>query len=544
MSDATTPVLPVNDEPGRPRWRRIAGGWWVPIALVAAAAGALFLLHQRWEASETQVQHRNVVTAAVTLGTLTLLLGWFVLLATVALAIRLCTLGAVLVLAVAAAATMTFEFGTSGDLVPRVTWRWSPVHDRTLPAITVAPKAAAGQGEGVDVIVPAGAADFHQFLGPRRNGVIENLKLARDWDANPPREVWRRPIGAGWAGFAVAGGRAITQEQRGEEELVVCYALATGEPLWSHADKARYETTIAGVGPRSTPTIDVPRNRVYTLGATGLFNCLDLVTGERLWSMDICQDAGAVPLEWGNSGSPLVVGDQVIVNPGGPNGHSLVAYHADTGKRLWHVGSDPASYASPMLATLAGIEQIIMIHQSAVSGHALGSGHETWRYEWEGRWPKVAQPIVVRGDQLFLTAGYGIGCEMVEFTRKDDVLVPALRWKNIYLKAKFANAVLCEGHIYGLNDGTLVCLKATTGERLWRGKRYGHGQLLLVDDVLLLQAEDGYVALVEAKPVEYRELTRFTPLKDVSWNSPTLAGRYLLVRNAREAACYDLPALD
>ena len=280
---------------------------------------------------------------------------------------------------------------------------------------------------------------------------------------------------------------------------------------------------------------------MYTVGATGLLNCLDLKSGKRIWSADIHKDAGATPLEWGHSGSPLLVDDLVIVNPGGANGHAVIAYHAETGKIAWHAGSEGGSYASPMVAELAGMKQIVMLHQIAVTGHSLDDGRVLWRHEWEGREPTPAQPNVVGEDRVFISAGYGVGCQLFKVTRDGSTFSTDMLWKNIYLKAKFANSVLHEDHIYGLNDGTMVCIDATTGERKWRGERYGHGQMLLVGDVILLQAESGEVVLVEVNPDEFNELTRFTPLLDNTWNSPTLAGRYLLVRNAREAACYELP---
>ena len=168
-------------------------------------------------------------------------------------------------------------------------------------------------------------------------GRFRGLKLARDWSERPPQLLWRQPIGAGWSAFAVVGSSAITQEQRGEYEMVVCYDLKSGREQWTHSDHDRYEATPAGVGPRATPTI--VEDRVYTLGATGILNCLDLATGERVWSEDILYDNGAELASWGMSGSPLVLDDLVVVSAGGGEGKSLVAYHKDTGERVWSGGS-------------------------------------------------------------------------------------------------------------------------------------------------------------------------------------------------------------
>ena len=162
--------------------------------------------------------------------------------------------------------------------------------------------AAAAAGSAApspvaDVPVAPDLPAFPQFLGPTRDAVLSGPRLARDWTKRPPRRLWRQPLGQGWSGFAIAGGIAVTQEQRGDEERVVAYDAGSGRPLWSHADRARYETVIAGVGPRATPTID--GRRVYAMGATGILNALDLASGKRLWSRDVVRETDAVIPELG-----------------------------------------------------------------------------------------------------------------------------------------------------------------------------------------------------------------------------------------------------
>ena len=159
------------------------------------------------------------------------------------------------------------------------------------------------------------------------------MHLVRDWVAHPPKLIWRIPVGAGWSGFAIDRGLAITQEQRGANEMVVAYDLLTGAPRWSHGDAVRYDSVIAGDGPRATPTISGAY--VATLGSTGRLNVLDFRTGRRLWSKDIAADNQATNPEWGRSGSPLILDGKVIVSAGGGDGKSLVAYDARTGARVW-----------------------------------------------------------------------------------------------------------------------------------------------------------------------------------------------------------------
>lgn len=423
-------------------------------------------------------------------------------------------------------------------------------------------------------VVLDGAADSPQFMGPNRNGVLADPGLATDWSSRPPKLIWRQAIGEAWSGVSVIGQRFITQEQRGDDEAVVCYELATGKPLWIHRDATRYDTTLGGVGPRSTPTVS--GHRVFTLGATGILNCLDLATGRKVWSKQTYEDFGATPTQWGEAASPLVDGLLVILNVGGDNGRSLVALHRKTGDLLWSAGESKQSYSSPFIATVAGERQIVILNQFDVTGHDAATGAVRWEAPFAGPHPKVAMPLVMpgvtgdgkadpAGSRIFVSASYGVGCALYAVKRVTPATLqedatPTFDadrlWKNIRMKVKFSNVVLHDGHIYGLDDGRMVCMNADSGRRMWKSGgtfSYGHGHTLMLSPnpqdsqgepdapLLLVSCENGEVALLRADSKEHRELTRFKALDGKTWNPPTLAGRYLLIRNHREIACYELP---
>jgi len=433
---------------------------------------------------------------------------------------------------------------TSGDVVPKLAWRWTPKHDLALSG------SFDDLGTGTADLRTTTPEDYAEFLGPGRRATVSGPALERDWSAHPPRELWRRPIGAGWGSFAIVGNYAVTQEQRGDDELVVCYELDTGKPVWHHADSNRFEEIIAGVGPRATPTI--VDGRVYTTGALGVLNCLDGETGKRLWHHDLPAEHGADTFErtpqWGISCSPLVVDDAVIVSAGGPDGHSLVAYHRETGDLLWRAGDDPASYSSPHLTSLGGARQVVIVNRESVAGHDPADGRLLWRYEWLQPNPKCAQPLVIGEDRVLVSAGYGLGSALLRIARDADgqwaaeQQWPARNLRN--LKSKFADMLLIGDVVYALDDGVMACLEAATGKRLWRGGRYGHGQLLLVADLILVQAENGELALVEPNPKSFIELGGIAALNGKTWNNPAITGRKLLVRNHEQAACYELPVAD
>lgn len=439
---------------------------------------------------------------------------------------RLCYFGG-LVLVVALGIGCFRIKGLSGDFIPILEWRWSTQDEAAI---------AGGAATALN------ARDWPQFLGPERDNRLRGVPLERDWTQYPPHEVWRRPVGAAWSSFAIVGGRAVTQEQHGPEEQVVCYDLATGRKLWHHADSTRYETVIAGIGPRATPTI--AGDRVFTLGATGILNCLDLASGALIWAQDILADNEAEAHLWGISCSPLVLDSLVVVSAGGPDEHSLVAYHRQSGAFVWGGGADKAGFSSPQLATLAGREQILIFNNHSVVAHDPHSGIPLWRQPWD-QVECIANPLLLPGDRVLASTGYGIGAKLYQVQASPDGgLTSDLVWKSPRLKAKFANMVYRDGFVYGLDDGVLVCLDPQDGKRRWKRGRYGHGQLILIDDILLIMSESGDVVLVEARPDRPVELARMTAFAGKTWNPPALAAPYLLVRTDSEAACYELALAD
>ena len=537
--------------------------WPVPLVLALLAVW----LAATWLTPDVMRQQRNILTLVGVGSAAILILAWFVGLSGAPRRLRFGVLAAVLG-PIAAAGVLLRIRGVSGDLVPILEWRLgaheapagagapSPLPpERSEPSAAAAPStepsatpaertAVTEPTAGVLAPVAARAArrpgDFPQFLGPNRDGTLRGPRLTRDWAARPPRRLWRRTVGEGWSGFAVVGDRAVTQEQRGPEERVVAYDLRAGQVLWTHADAARFDGVIAGVGPRATPAI--ADGRVFTMGATGVLNALDLASGRALWTRSVIEENGGQQPQWGKSGSPLVVGSRVVVSAGGPDGRSLVAYDAATGAPAWRAGSDRASYSSPFVARLAGRTVLVVLNDASLAGHDPETGALLFEQPWPSGNPSVAVPALLGGDRLLASAGYGVGSKAyLVAAHADGTLEATMQWESPRLKSKFANLVVFQGLVYGLDDGVFTCLDPATGERRFKGGHFGHGQLLLVDDLLLVQTEEGEVLLLEPGPDEARERARFSALDGKTWNPPALAGSILLVRNDREAAAYDLP---
>jgi outer membrane protein assembly factor BamB len=278
------------------------------------------------------------------------------------------------------------------------------------------------------------------------------------------------------------------------------------------------------------------------MGATVFLNCLNRFTGERHWMRRTLEENDAKINNWGMSGSPLVHGNLVIVLVGGEAERSMVAYETQSGEPVWHGGHDGAGYSSPLHAVLAGTPQILALNRGSVVAHDPQTGKLLWEQPWPQEHPNVAQPLPLPGNRVLVSSSYGDGCALFQVKRTaEGGLTSEQIWKTRALNAKFANFVHRDGFVYGLDEGILVCLDVATGKRRWKQGRYGHGQMILVEDLLIVTAEAGEVLLLEVTPREHKVVGRFQAFEDKTWNSPALAAPYLLVRNHREAACYELP---
>lgn len=423
----------------------------------------------------------------------------------------------------------------SGDLVPQLSWRWSngPVLNTRL---------SIASSDDQDFRSTPIHKNYSQFLGPNRNAVLSDVRLERNWTDHPPKRLWTRPVGAGWSSFAIADGRAITQEQIEDEETVTAYQLIDGGQLWRHKLKARFEHPLAGVGPRATPTIN--DNYVYSFGATGTLLCLKIEDGSEIWRRNTLVENKAILADFGMTSSPLIIDSLVVVCVGGPDGKSLVAYHKETGKRVWSGGSDMAGYSSPFSANILGKSQVVIFSRFQVSGHDPVNGTLLWKFPWPEGTQQVAQPIVFPDATILVSSGYGIGSKLFQVETTSNLYGTKLLWESKRLKSKFSTPVHRNGFIYGLDDGVLACMNMHNGKREWKRGRYGHGQILLVDDLLVITSEKGEIALVEAKPDAYTELARMPGIEGKTWNTPALAAPYLLIRNASQAAAYELTLAD
>jgi outer membrane protein assembly factor BamB len=413
----------------------------------------------------------------------------------------------------------------------------APEKPAATPAAPV--ETVETKGEVAAAPIDDGPAEWPGFRGTNRDSVVRGVRINTDWTASPPVQMWRRPVGPGWSSFSVRGDLLYTQEQRGNEEIVSCYRVSTGEPVWRHADPVRFYESNGGAGPRSTPTID--KDRVYSMGATGILNALDARTGKKIWSHDTSKDTSREVPFWGISSSPLVVEDIVIVSVGG----TLAGYDAATGQQRWTGPGHGGSYSSPHLVTIDGVTQVLILSSPGVVSVNPSDGKLVWDYKYEGG--AIIQPAVTEdGDILInaMSAMGGVGTKRLTIKHDASGWTPEERWTTNGMKPYFNDYVIHKGHAYGFDNNILACIDLADGKRKWKGGRYGNGQMLLLadQDLLLVTSEEGELALVSATTDQYKEIAKIPLFDEKTWNHPVVVGNVLLVRNGAEMAAFRLGA--
>ena len=371
------------------------------------------------------------------------------------------------------------------------------------PPAAAAPAPDAPKAAPPDPITHT-PAEWPGFRGPNRDNVITGIPFETDWLQKPPVELWRRPVGPGWSSFAVSRDLIYTQEQRGQDEVVSCYRLSTGEPVWRHRDAARFSEVPGGPGPRATPAVH--DGRVYTHGATGIVNALDASSGTRIWTRNSSSDTGAEQPGWGFTSSPLVVNDVVVVAASGV----LVAYDLATGTPRWQGPRDGGGYSSPHLVALDGVPQIVLLRGRRTTSFNVADGKVLWEHSWQPG-GSIVQPALIGTRDLLINHADTMGGQAMRrlgVTRGGSGWNVEERWTSRGLKPYFNDFVVHEDHAFGFDGSILSCINIDDGERKWKGGRYGHGQMLLLaeQDLLLVLSEGGELAPVNATPDQFTEV--------------------------------------
>ena len=400
----------------------------------------------------------------------------------------------------------------------------------------------------------AGASDWPQWRGPDKDGISRETGFLKEWPDGGPQVLWRVSLGEGFSGISVVGGRAYTMFSKGDDEFIVCLNASNGEEIWRFRSDINYIESMGGNGPRATPTID--GELLFTVTAQGKLYALNTKNGEKVWSHDLQGEFGSKIPRWGTCTSPLVEGKMLLVEVGGSDGKSIVAFDKKNGDIVWNSHTDLLGYSSPIAATISGIRQFIVFTGTQLVSVSPENGQLYWKYPWQTQYDvNAATPVFIPPDKIFISSGYGKGAAVVQVKVavspkssaqenegekiRVEIKVEEI-WKNEDMKNHFATSVLHGDYLYGFDNAILKCIDANTGREKWKTRGYGKGTLMLADDHLIILSDRGKLGLAEATPSAYNEVASAEILSGLCWTVPTLANGKLYARNEKEMVCLDM----
>ena len=390
--------------------------------------------------------------------------------------------------------------------------------------------------------VTLAAQDWPQILGPGRNGVYSGPPIVSTLPAGGPPLVWKRDVGAGFAGPVVSAGRLILFHRVGGNEVVEALEAITGKTLWTFQYPTAYRDDFGfDEGPRAPPV--VAGGRVFAHGADGWLHGIDAATGGKLWAVDTRRVFNAPKGYFGVASSPVVDGDRVLVNVGGPKA-GIVAFDAATGAVRWTATGDEPSYSSPVIADINGQHTAVFFTRTGLVALDPAGGAVRYQFRWRARMAasvNAATPLVI-GDRIFLSASYGTGAVLLQVANNDVKPV----WSgDESLSNHYSTSVHRDGYLYGFEGRqefgqSLRCVELATGKVMWNVDGFGAGTLLIAGDTLVIVREDGNLVLAPVSPKAFTPSARAPLLPRTIRAYPALAEGRLYVRNERTLGAWNL----
>jgi len=375
----------------------------------------------------------------------------------------------------------------------------------------------------------ARADDWPGWMGPNRDGT----SVEKDWDPRGLKVLWRKDIGAGYAGVSVVGDRVYTMGNAEGKDTVRCLLATDGKLVWQH----RYPCKGGGAGwpgTRLTPLVD--EGRVITMSLKGQMHCLDAQTGHVTWRVDAPRALGAKGGRHGFSSHPVIDGKRLFVELGARGG-SIVAFDKTDGTVLWRSGRFGVGHSSPVVRTIGGRRQLVVWTGSALVGMKVEDGGVLWQFMTKVQFTCNIPTPVFQGDRVFISSVY--------YNRRGTLLdlsrgKPKALWHTKTLQSHCSPAVVYRDHLYGFDGwvnaaragkGTLRCVDLKTGRATWSKKGFGTGSVMIADGKLILLGDRGDLAVAEATPSRFTPLARAKVLNGRCWGMPVLSGGRIYCRS-------------
>jgi outer membrane protein assembly factor BamB len=386
------------------------------------------------------------------------------------------------------------------------------------------------------IVCSAGAQDWPQLLGPARNGVYTGP------GRTPAGEVWKKPVGSGFSGPVVAQGKLLVFHRQGNREILEAWNPATGARIWTYSYPTNYRDDFGfDEGPRAVPLVN--EGKVYTHGAEGQLHAVTLADGKKVWSEDTMNRFSVRKGYFGAACSPVIEGNLLMLNVGG-KGAGVVAFDKNSGKIMWSLTDDEASYSSPLVATVGGLKRALFFTRAGLVDVDPAAGKVRHQFPWRSRSMasvNAAMPVVA-GDIVFLSASYGTGAVALE--------VKGANYRKLWsnddsLSNHYATSVHLNGYLYGFHgrqeEGQeLRCIDARTGKVQWAVGGMRAGTVALAGDTLMVLREDGELQVAKADPKQYKPLSKHALLAGTVRAYPAFADGRMYLRNEDTMVCVRL----
>ncbi len=388
-------------------------------------------------------------------------------------------------------------------------------------------------------------ADWPQFLGPHRNGTTQNENIPLKFTNGEPKIEWAYSIGNGFSGPVVSNGHVIIFHRKDNQAVTDSISIEDGNVIWTHQYETDYIDDFGfDNGPRAVPLIN--DQRIFIFGAEGMLHCLDIKSGKEIWKRNLRKELGSSKGFFGRACSPIIIGNTLIIQTGG-KGSGVIGLDPANGKLKWKASDHEAGYASPIASKIGNQEIAILFTRTGLLCIEAATGkiliNEAHRAKMHAS-VNAASPILIKPDQIFLSACYGVGASVWEINPQNKKINKLWELTD-QLDSHYATPVQFKDHLIGYHGrqetGTEIrCIESSTGKIKWSSKRIPAGSITLANKTLIILTERGEMILAPADEEEFKPSARGQILGAETRAMPALSNGRFFARDKKKLVCIKL----